>query len=198
MTGPVAANSAKAALRKAALARRNALGAAERAAASVRIADRVMAIVAAEKPAAIAAYLPIRSECDMVAVIEQATARNIAVALPAVSPNGVLEFRRYRPGDVLVDGGFGTMAPARGGPSLDPDLVIVPLVGFDRAGTRLGHGRGHYDRAVAALAARGVRPTLVGVGFAAQEVESIPAEPHDARLDWIVTEDETLDLRRHT
>ncbi len=91
---------------------------------------------------------------------------------------------------------LGTQAPLPDQAILDPDLVILPLVGFDRTGVRLGHGRGYYDRAIAALAARGVRPTLVGIGFAAQEVEAIPAEPHDARLDWIVTENEALDLRR--
>ncbi len=74
----------------------------------------------------------------------------------------------------------------------------MPMVAFDRSGTRLGHGKGHYDRALAKLAARGIRPKLVGIAFAAQEVEVIPAEPHDVRLDWIVTENETLEMASQT
>jgi 5-formyltetrahydrofolate cyclo-ligase len=70
------------------------------------------------------------------------------------------------------------------------------MIAFDRSGTRLGHGRGFYDRAIAVLHARGVRPVLVGVAFAAQEVADIPAEPHDVRMDIIVTERETLAFRK--
>jgi 5-formyltetrahydrofolate cyclo-ligase len=192
------AKSAKAALRATARARRDRLEAPARAEASVRIAARVMAIVGAEKPNIVAAYLPIRSECDPRPVIERAAALGIAVVLPAVVDPLTLVFRRYAPDAPLADGGFGTLAPAPDAPILDPELVIVPLVAFDRTGARLGHGKGHYDRALAGLATRGVRPKLVGVAFAAQEVGAIPAEPHDVRLDWIVTEDETLDLRHKT
>ena len=78
----------------------------------------------------------------------------------------------------------------------DPDLIILPLTAFDRTGTRLGHGLGFYDRAIAGLRGRGRMPWLMGVAFSVQEVAAIPTEPHDARLDWIVTEDETLDCRQ--
>ncbi len=182
----------KAVLRAAALARRDDLGAEARAQASVRIAARAMAIVAAEKPATLAAYLPIRSECDCRPIIEAALAMGIAVVLPALPDPVTLVFRRYLPGAPLAAGGFGTLAPMADQPVLDPQLVIVPVVAFDRSGTRLGHGKGHYDRALAALSARGVTPKLIGVAFAAQEVDVVPAEPHDVRLDWIVTENETL------
>jgi 5-formyltetrahydrofolate cyclo-ligase len=93
-------------------------------------------------------------------------------------------------------GEFGTIAPGPGAPEIDPDLVIVPLIGFDRQGSRIGHGRGFYDRAIWNLRARGVHPALLGIAFAAQEVAAIPAESHDIRMDWIVTEQETLDFRR--
>jgi 5-formyltetrahydrofolate cyclo-ligase len=196
---PVSAvNPDKAALRAVAMARRNALAAAERAAASVAIDERVMAIVIAEKPRTLSAYLPIRSECDCRQIIAEAQAMSITVVLPVLTDPVTLVFRRYEPGAPLDDGGFGTLAPLSDQPIVDPDLVIVPLVAFDRSGSRLGHGKGHYDRALAKLAARGVKPKVVGVAFATQEVETIPAEAHDIRLDWIVTENETLTIASQT
>ena len=72
----------------------------------------------------------------------------------------------------------------------------MPLVAFDRRGARLGYGKGFYDRAFAALAAAGLRPLRLGIAFAIQEVETIPVEAHDFRLDVVVTERETLDLRQ--
>jgi 5-formyltetrahydrofolate cyclo-ligase len=188
--------SAKAELRKLAAERRDRLEPSYRAAASAKIAERALAIVASEEPRTIAAYMPIGSECDPRPIIDAAIARRIVVALPSIGDPASMDFRRYAPGDELVAGGFGTLAPSIDKTIADPDLVIVPLIAFDRSGSRLGHGRGFYDRAVAVLNARGVMPKLVGIGFATQEVEAIPAEPHDARLDWIVTENETLDLRR--
>ena len=130
------------------------------------------------------------------AIVDWALARGIVVVLPAVSDAKTLVFRRYQRGDVLAAGGFDTLAPTREAPEIDPDLVISPMVAFDRAGTRLGHGRGFYDRGVGHLRARGLRPMLIGIAFAAQEVDAIPAEPHDIRMDWIVTENETLDFHR--
>ena len=188
------ANPAKAALRAEVLARRDGLGADKRADASQKIAERVMAIVAAEKPATLAAYLPIRSECDVRPIIERARGLGIAIVLPAVIDPTTLVFRGFGPGAALAAGGLGTLAPTPDQPILDPELVILPVVAFDRAGTQLGHGKGHYDRALAKLAVRGVRPKLVGVAFATQEVAAIPSEPHDVRLDWIVTENETLTM----
>ena len=90
-------------------------------------------------------------------------------------PGQTLVFRRFEPGHPLIAGGFGTMVPVEAAPVLHPDLVIVPVVGFDRHGTRLGYGKGHYDRAIAALHARGLRPPLVGIAFALQEVDTDPA-----------------------
>lgn len=183
---------AKAALRTAAMAERDRLDAAMRAAASQAIAAGALALVAVEEPQIMAAYLPIRSECDSRPIIAEALRRSITIALPVQLDRTTMVFRRYQPDAPLADGGFGTSVPLPDQPILDPDLVIVPLVGFDRAGTRLGYGRGYYDRALAKLGARGIKPKLLGVAFAAQEMAAIPASPHDVRLDWIVTENETL------
>jgi 5-formyltetrahydrofolate cyclo-ligase len=191
-----AATPAKAAPRGEALARRDRLDPAARNAASTAIGARAIAIVAEARPVSLAAYLPIRSECDPGAVIAWASQNGIATALPAVVDDATIVFRRYRPGDPLAPGGLGTRAPSETAPAVDPDMIIAPVIAFDRTGARLGHGRGFYDRAIGTMRARGLDPLIVGVAFAVQEVANIPIDPHDVHLDWIVTENETLDVRR--
>jgi 5-formyltetrahydrofolate cyclo-ligase len=136
--------------------------------------------------------MPIWSEVDPRPIIAWAFEHGLDVVLPAVTGGTAMEFRRHRAGDPLTAGRFGTLMPHAEAEVADPDVVVSPMVAFDRGGMRLGHGRGFYDRAIALLHARGVRPALVGVAFAAQEVAHIPAEAHDIRMDVIVTERETL------
>jgi len=186
--------ASKSELRERALRQRDATDRDFRATASAAIAARVTPMVAAEAPRVLAAYVAMRSEVDPAAISAFARARGAIIGLPVVLPGGGLAFRRHEPGQPLVPGGFGTMVPDATAPLVDPDMVIVPLVGFDRAGTRLGYGKGHYDRTIAGLRARGLAPALVGIAFSGQEVESIPHEPHDVRLDVIVTETEILNL----
>jgi 5-formyltetrahydrofolate cyclo-ligase len=196
MDRPAAAPPAKAAQRGEALARRDGLDPAARAAASAAIGEGAIAIVMQARPLSLAAYLPIRSECDPGAVIAWASRNGVATALPAVVDEATIVFRRYRPGDPLAPGGFGTLAPVGDAPILDPEAIVAPVIAFDRTGARLGHGRGFYDRAIGAMRARGLDPLIVGVAFSVQEVANIPIDPHDVHLDWIVTENETLDVRR--
>ena len=110
------------------------------------------------------------------------------VALPSVVSSGeILLFRRYRPGDPLLTGSHGTREPLPGAPLVSPDVLIVPLLAFDRAGHRLGYGGGYYDRTLRALrASSSIR--AVGLAYAFQEVEAVPAEPFDEKLDMIITE----------
>jgi 5-formyltetrahydrofolate cyclo-ligase len=185
--------ASKSELRDQALRRRDATDPAFRAQASASIAARAAPLIAALSPRRIAAYVAMRSEADPLAIVEAAHRLGAEIALPVIAPGASLVFRRFEPGHVLVPGGFGTMVPVEAAPLLDPDLIIVPVVGFDRAGTRLGYGKGHYDRTIAALRARGLRPPLVGIAFSVQEVDTIPHEPHDVRLDLILTENELLD-----
>jgi 5-formyltetrahydrofolate cyclo-ligase len=188
--------TAKAALRGEAMARRDRLDTATRANGSATISERAIALITDVGPASIAAYVPIRSECDPRAIIEWAWGVGVATALPAVADATTIVFRDYRSGDTLVDGGFGTLAPATNAPILDPEVIIAPVIAFDRSGARLGHGHGFYDRAIAASRARGLDPLVVGVAFSVQEVANIPVDPHDVHLDWIVTEKETLHGQR--
>ncbi|MBN8996171.1 MAG: 5-formyltetrahydrofolate cyclo-ligase [Rhizobiales bacterium] len=195
MSSTEAPSVSKSALRAAALARRAALGSDQRAAAEQAIAVRARAVLSVLKPQVVAGYMPIRSECDPGAILERARASGMAIALPAVVDRERILFRIHEAGELLVPGGFGTLAPGPGAAIADPDLLLVPLVGFDRNGNRLGYGRGYYDRAIAAARAGGKRAPLVGLAFSVQEVEAIPAESHDIRLDWVVTEKETLEFR---
>lgn len=197
MTGAAPPSQAvsKAALRTAARLRRDALGADARAAGSGQIAERACGLLDHLKPRVLAGYGAIRSEVDPAAILAWAQDRGIVCVLPVVGDATTLVFRRYAPGDPLATGAFGTRGPGADAPQLDPDVLLMPMIAFDRRGNRLGHGGGFYDRAVARLRARGHEPVLVGLAFATQEMPSIPAEAHDIRLDWIVTEIETLDVR---
>ena len=190
----IAGIKGKTTLRAEALARRDTLTTTGRQRGSRAIAERAIAILSSVRPAVIAAYMPIWSEVDPGLIVAWAHEQQIAVVLPAVVEGTNLAFRLYNPGDELEVHRFGTRAPAAGMPTADPELVISPMIAFDRTGTRLGHGLGYYDRSIAALAARGKHPCLLGVAFSVQEVPAIPAEAHDARMDWIVTERETITL----
>jgi 5-formyltetrahydrofolate cyclo-ligase len=184
----------KAALRARALARRDALDEAARVAASESIAGRASGILTSLQPDSMALYLPIGSECETAALMNQARLMGAEIGLPAVIDGSRMLFRRYRAGDRLVAEKFGTSAPSPGAPLVEPDVIVMPLLAFDRLGERLGYGRGYYDRAIITLREAGQRPKLLGIAFSVQEVPSIPTEPHDVRLDWIVTETETIEL----
>ena len=180
--------SRKAALRSAALARRDGLPADVRGQASVAVADRVLAILAARRPAGpVAGFWPIRSEIDPRPTLERLANLDIRLCLPTVSADG-LQFRLWRPGDPLRAAGFGLSEPLPEAATCTPDVMLVPLAAFDRRGHRIGYGAGHYDRAIARL-----RPPLtLGLAFSVQEVETVPDEPHDRALDWVVTEREAF------
>ena len=141
----------------------------------------------------IAGYIPFKSEIDPRPLMRFFQAKGANLCLPRTPAKGhsdqALTFHLYNPdhADQLEKSAWGVMEPKGICPQVRPDLVLVPLVAFDRAGNRLGQGQGHYDRTLAALRATG--PVIaIGIAFSAQEVERIPAEPHDQRLDWIITE----------
>jgi 5-formyltetrahydrofolate cyclo-ligase len=89
------------------------------------------------------------------------------------------------------------MAPVPSAPQSHPDLVIAPLLGFDRKGRRLGQGGGTYDRTLANLRAFG-RVFVLGLAYSGQEVDEVPAEPHDQRLDAVLTETAYLEFGDET
>ncbi len=187
---PHSTSSDKAALRSEALARRDALDPKVRRAGSLAIADHVLTVPGLADAGLVGAFWPIRSEADPRPLIERLFARGQRVALPKVTPDGLV-FREWRAGEALVAGRFGLSEPNDDLPALDPTALIVPLAAFDRRGQRIGYGRGYYDQAISRLSRHG--PVLtVGVAFSVQETERVPAEPHDRPLDHLVTEAGTV------
>ena len=176
----------KAALRAEALARRDALELDDRLLWDEAIVARVLALpVFTQGPNS--AYWPMRSEADPRPILEALHERGLLLCLPAIVEKR-MHFRRWAPWEPIVPGGFGTLVPAPEQPEVKPAILIVPLAAFDRRGYRIGYGKGYYDRAITEL-----EPALtVGIAYAAQEIAEVPAEPHDRRLDWLVTQDETI------
>lgn len=135
----------------------------------------------------VAGYWPLAGEIDPLPLMEALAARGHVLALPAVTETGgILEFRRWAIGDALETGPHGTSHPADAPPVI-PDVVLVPLLAFDRRGFRLGYGGGYYDRTLGGLR-RGGALLAVGLAFAAQEVETVPTDSWDIPLDLIATE----------
>jgi 5-formyltetrahydrofolate cyclo-ligase len=135
----------------------------------------------------VAGYLPIRSEIDPLPAMRALIGLGFTVAVPeVVAPGTPLAFRAWTPGVATAAGSFGVAVPV-GTDRVVPDLLLVPLLAFDRRGHRLGYGGGFYDRTIAALRA-GQPLTAIGLAYAAQEVPRVPDGETDSLLDAIVTE----------
>ena len=181
-------------LRSEGFSRRDALDKAFREDAARRIAGRALDCPELQSLTPVGGYWPIRSEVDSRPLMEALLDRGQDVALSQIiHPH--LSWRLWRPGDVLIKGGFGVREPGPDAPEVFPSALLVPLVAFDRRGGRVGYGKGHFDRAIAALEAK--HPILtVGLAYAVQEIEEVPVEPHDRMLDVIVTESELIRTKR--
>ena len=184
----------KAALRAAALAARDGLSREARAEAAQAVARHGLPF-AVVKNTVIAGYSAIKSEIDPLPLIETLAAQGARLALPAVAaPGRELIFRAWSLGDRLRPGPLGIQEPSPGAGEVLPDIMLVPLAAFDRFGHRIGYGAGHYDLTFAHL--RKIKPVIgVGLAFAVQEIEAIPALAHDVALDYVLTETKTFEFR---
>ncbi len=130
-------------------------------------------------------YFPFRGEVDVLPLLHELLRRDAFVALPVVpGPAQPLQFRRWKPGDAMSRGVYDIPYPACED-RVEPDIMLVPLLGFDPACCRLGYGGGYYDRTLAAAAKR---PFTIGIGYELGRLPSIHPQPYDVALDCIVTE----------
>lgn len=166
------------------IALRMGLPPAERRAMSARITASLREIVV-ERPGVLGIYWPFRAEFDPRPLVDSLGAARRQFALPVViDRRGPLEYRAWAPGEALVAGVWDIPIPERREIVL-PTMVLAPVVGFDRAGYRLGYGGGYFDRTLGAM---NPRPLAIGVGFAAQAIDTIYPQPFDIPMDLIVTE----------
>ena len=185
---------AKADLRKNATARRDALSAPQRMAAAQTIAQRSLPIGVSAKNI-VSGYSPLKSEISPLPLMRVCADNGARLALPVIAGRGnPLTMRAWTFGEALTSGQWGIREPGPDAPELFPDILIVPLLAFDRAGYRLGYGAGYYDMTIARL--RAMKPVVtLGIAYAAQEVPAVPNSAFDEKLDLVLTERETIDLR---
>ncbi|HET9175674.1 MAG TPA: 5-formyltetrahydrofolate cyclo-ligase, partial [Pseudolabrys sp.] len=181
-------------IRQEALALRDALPPAIRAAAAQSIAARPFPI-RIEPGVVVSGFSPMKSEINPVPLIRKLADNGARLALPVIAGRGKpLIMRAWNFGDLLVSGQWGIREPTANAPEVAPDILIVPLVAFDRTGHRIGYGAGYFDMTINSL--RRKKPvTAVGIAFAAQEIASVPTTEGDARLDLVLTEREIIDFR---
>ena len=178
----------KAAIRNERLALRDAMAPDARIEGSLAMVELAGDRIEFAPGAVISGFWPIRSEADIRPLMAHLRTRGAQLCRPVVLDRETIIFRELAVGAPVIKTGFGTTGPGPEAAVLDPDILLVPLSAFDRAGHRIGYGAGHYDRAIDRLKAKGHMPRLIGIAFDCQEVASVPAEPHDVALDAILTE----------
>ncbi len=181
-------------LRREAIARRDALPPELRQAAAEAIAARPFPL-AITPGTIVSGFMPLKSEINPLPLMRKLAGQGARLALPVVAEREKpLIMREWVFGEPLAVGVWGIREPKPEAAEVDPDILLVPLLAFDRGGHRIGYGAGYYDLTIAQLRTRKA-VIAVGVAFAAQEVAAVPATPRDARLDLVLTEGEVVDLR---
>lgn len=186
------AASRKAALRTASFALRAGVAVSDRRAFAEDLARAGPGLLGPALGRSVAGFWPIRGEPDCLPLLAALDAVGFRTLLPVTgAPGSPLLFRPWRPGDQVAPNALGIAEPCGCAEAVDPDILLIPCAAFDRRGHRIGFGRGYYDATLAALRAQ--RPTLaLALAFACQEVDEVPAEAHDERLDAVITERDIL------
>jgi len=185
---------AKAELRRGAATRRDALSGDARQDAAEAIAARPFPLQI-RAGTIVSGFMPLKSEINPLPLMQKLSNAGARLALPAIAGRGEpLMMRAWEFGGPLDRGQWGIREPKPDAPEVDPDILLVPLLAFDRAGYRIGYGAGYYDMTINALRARKT-VAAVGIAFAAQEVPKVPRTERDARLDLVLTEREAIDCR---
>jgi len=143
----------------------------------------------------VSGFMPMKSEINPLPLLRRLEEMGARIALPVIGGRGKpLVMRQWSFGEPLAAGVWGIREPKSEASEVDPDMLLVPLLAFDRAGYRVGYGGGYYDMTVTALRAK-KQVTAIGIAFAAQEVRQVPRTERDVRLDLVLTEREAIDLR---
>lgn len=196
MTTQNLTDAAKQAMRSDMKAVRGSLSAAHCNAGADALAQTGIAFASPPAGAVISGYAAIGDELNVWPLLETMAASGHSIALPVtVRKEAPLIFRQWKPGAALKDGAFSVPVPGEEAPMLEPEILLVPLLAFDREGFRLGYGAGFYDRTLKALRAR-VRVTAIGIAFDEQRVEAVPHDAYDETLDWVLTPSGPLKIER--
>lgn len=166
----------------------------ERAAAVEAVAQRVFP-VAITPGVIVSGYSPMKTEFNPVPLMRRLADAGATLALPVTPKRGhPLIMRAFAFGDELISGVWGIREPKPEAPEVFPDIMLVPLAAFDRAGQRIGYGAGYYDLTIARI--RAMKPVIaIGLAFAVQEIANVPATPFDQPLDLVLTDKETIQVR---
>jgi 5-formyltetrahydrofolate cyclo-ligase len=151
------------------------------------VAKQGLQFLDAPRGSVVSAFAPMPDEFRVWPLLRRLHADGYRLALPVMQGKGnPLIFRAWTPGDAMDSGVWGIAEPKADKPTLDPDILLVPLLAFDTAGRRLGYGGGFYDRTLRGL--RGRKPIVaVGLAFDEQRVDAVPHLDYDERLDWVLT-----------
>lgn len=161
--------------------------------APTQLADRFPEKLLTRFGPVVSGYFAIGSELDPAPLLRRIQRLGAKVCYPRIEADDQMTFRVIKSVDDLEQGRFGLTQPGPHTEMASPTLVLAPLLAFDAEGNRLGYGKGHYDRALARLRESG-RVFVCGLAYAEQEVITIPNEPTDIPLDWIVTEGGSIPL----
>jgi 5-formyltetrahydrofolate cyclo-ligase len=141
---------------------------------------------------AISGFFPYQSEISLLPLLTLLHGAGWTTAMPVVmGPGQPLIFRSWAPGEPVTPGIWEIPVPLETAAEIQPDVLLVPMLAFDRGGYRLGYGGGFYDRTLEKL--RKAKPVIaIGVAYSAQEMPEVPHGPHDQPLDWVMTEEATI------
>jgi 5-formyltetrahydrofolate cyclo-ligase len=156
--------------------------------AALKLRDNFLEKISLPPNSIVAAYKAHDGEIDPAPLAAALREQGHRIVLPVIVGRALgLIFRSYDEGDAFITGPMGIAEPSADKQQLDPDVVLVPLLAFDRRGYRLGYGGGYFDRTLAAL--RQTKTVLaIGIAYSCQEAAEVPIGPHDARLDHIITD----------
>lgn len=164
--------------------------------APLQARDHFLANIPRHAGAIVSAFWPLPDEFDTKPLMRALHEAGHPIGLPVVQKRGLpLKFRLWTPDTKLMRGNFNVEIPGDDCAECVPEILIVPLLAFDRRGYRLGYGGGFYDRTIAMLRAAGT-PVACGWAYGGQEIDAVPHDDTDARLDWVVTERGAIRIAR--